>query len=174
MFSNDRNVKNYSFIQANVVSFIYNFKNKKIRMLKRTFILFLLISNLAFSQNDIQQKVNAVAAYQGFANASLSFQAIDCATGYEIASYNALTSLAPASTMKLFSTGSAIDILGPNYRPYTTLYYDGTISKDSILTGNIWIVGGGDMGLGSRYLTDDKNQTEFLNEWTNSVKKNGD
>ncbi len=141
-------------------------------MVKSTFILFLVVSNFIFSQVDIQQKVKAFVAYPGFENASISFQAIDCATGIEIVSINPSTSLSPASTMKLFSTATAIEVLGPNYRPSTFLYYEGEI-KDSILHGNIWIVGGGDMAVGSKYFSEGTDKTRFLNDWTASIKSVG-
>ena len=135
------------------------------------FIALFFIGNFSFSQNSIQQKVNAFASFSGFSNAGISFQAIDCSTGEVIANYNEKLSMAPASTMKLFATASAIEILGPNYQPYTTLYYDGIILSDSVLNGNIWIVGAGDMTLGSTYFND--NQQAFLKEWKAAIQALG-
>lgn len=57
--------------------------------------------------------------------------------------YNADTSVQPASTMKLVTTFSALEMLGPNYQWKTEFYTDGTLS-DGILHGNLYLKGGGD------------------------------
>ena len=46
----------------------------------------------------------------------------------------------PASTMKLVTAVTAIDVLGGNYLYRTTLRYKGTV-KDSVLTGDLYCVG---------------------------------
>lgn len=49
----------------------------------------------------------------------------------------------PASTMKLLTTLSGLDVLGPEYRWRTKLFTDGTI-KQGTLRGNIYLQGTGD------------------------------
>lgn len=49
----------------------------------------------------------------------------------------------PASTMKLLTTLSGLDILGPQYRWRTNIYTDGTI-RQGILKGNLYLQGAGD------------------------------
>ena len=49
----------------------------------------------------------------------------------------------PASVMKLVTTFSALDILGPDFTWKTGFYTDGRLSK-GVLTGNLIIKGGGD------------------------------
>jgi serine-type D-Ala-D-Ala carboxypeptidase/endopeptidase (penicillin-binding protein 4) len=49
----------------------------------------------------------------------------------------------PASVMKLVTTFSAMDILGPDFTWKTGFYTDGTLGK-GVLTGNLIIKGGGD------------------------------
>jgi len=46
----------------------------------------------------------------------------------------------PASTMKLVTAVTAIDVLGASYQYRTTLHYKGTV-KDSVLTGDLYCVG---------------------------------
>jgi D-alanyl-D-alanine carboxypeptidase/D-alanyl-D-alanine-endopeptidase (penicillin-binding protein 4) len=58
-------------------------------------------------------------------------------------SYRAGIAMNPASVMKLVTTFSALDILGPNFTWKTGFYTDGTLSK-GVLTGNLIIKGGGD------------------------------
>ncbi|WP_026144859.1 D-alanyl-D-alanine carboxypeptidase/D-alanyl-D-alanine endopeptidase [Pseudomonas asplenii] len=57
--------------------------------------------------------------------------------------FNADVSVNPASTMKLITTYSALEMLGPNHQWKTEFYTDGTLS-DGILNGNLYLKGGGD------------------------------
>jgi serine-type D-Ala-D-Ala carboxypeptidase/endopeptidase (penicillin-binding protein 4) len=58
-------------------------------------------------------------------------------------SHRTAVAMNPASVMKLVTTFSALDILGPDFTWKTGFYTDGTLSK-GILTGNLIIKGGGD------------------------------
>ncbi|MFM8473911.1 MAG: D-alanyl-D-alanine carboxypeptidase, partial [Candidatus Kapaibacterium sp.] len=52
--------------------------------------------------------------------------------------------LTPASTTKLFYTYAAMKLLGPDYGIPTTVVTDGTVGPDSVLRGNVYLVGHGD------------------------------
>ncbi len=56
--------------------------------------------------------------------------------------------LSPASNMKVFTGIAAMDLLGETYRFSTEMGIDGSIS-DSVLRGNVYVVGNGDPTLGS-------------------------
>jgi serine-type D-Ala-D-Ala carboxypeptidase/endopeptidase (penicillin-binding protein 4) len=58
-------------------------------------------------------------------------------------SYKAAVAMNPASVMKLVTTYSALDILGPTFTWKTGFYTDGALSK-GVLNGNLIIKGGGD------------------------------
>jgi serine-type D-Ala-D-Ala carboxypeptidase/endopeptidase (penicillin-binding protein 4) len=58
-------------------------------------------------------------------------------------SHRATAAMNPASVMKLVTTFSALDILGPDFTWKTGFHTDGTLSK-GVLTGNLIIKGGGD------------------------------
>lgn len=137
------------------------------------FICVIFIGNFGFSQSSLSQKRDAFTSFQGFANGSISLMALDVSTGATVIEHNSQTALPTASTMKLFSTASAIELLGPNYKAKTSIYYEGVISADSVLNGNIWIVGGGDMTLGSMYFTEEGKQSEFLIQWSRAIQKAG-
>ena len=57
--------------------------------------------------------------------------------------YGSRQTLRPASTMKLLTSITALDVLGRRYDYRTYLYYTGRIS-DRTLIGDIWLVGGMD------------------------------
>jgi D-alanyl-D-alanine carboxypeptidase/D-alanyl-D-alanine-endopeptidase (penicillin-binding protein 4) len=133
----------------------------------------ILIVQFSFAQNFVQKALNTFASSSEFNNSGISFYAIDLTSGEKIAEYNSKLALPTASTAKLFSTASAIEILGPNYRPETRIYIDGKIDTDGTLNGNIWIRGGGDVSLGSAYFTEDGHEKDFLTTWSDTLQKLG-
>jgi D-alanyl-D-alanine carboxypeptidase/D-alanyl-D-alanine-endopeptidase (penicillin-binding protein 4) len=92
-------------------------------------------------------------------NASVGICYKDLAADKIIISENLNKSLIPASTMKLFTSYAALNILGADYRFKTLLQYDGYLDEAGNLHGNVYIRGGGDPTFGSnrygkRYQTD--------------------
>jgi len=139
-------------------------------MIKKKIYYLLLVCSLNSYYHVLAQTtqvaLNSFVNYQGFVGASLGIYAIDVASNNIIMQYDKDRLLTPASTAKLFSTAFALNNLNDNYRPSTSLYYNGTI-QDSVLTGDIWIIGEGDMTLGS----DDKGA--FLSLWTEQIRLAG-
>lgn len=136
-------------------------------------LLFILSAQIDFAQNSVQKALNTFIALPEFNHSGISFYAIDLGTGEKIAEHNPKLALPSASTAKLFSTASALELLGPNYRPETRLYIDGKIDTDGTLNGNIWIRGGGDITLGSDYFTEDGHEKDFLKTWSDTLQKLG-
>ncbi len=132
-----------------------------------------LTTSFVFGQTPVQNALTNFANSPEFANASISFYAIDLSSGEKIAEYNPFNSLPPASTVKLFSTATSIEVLGPKFRPSTRLYIDGKIDSQGILQGNLWIRGGGDPTLGSEYFTDKGKESQFIERWTDTISKLG-
>src|SRR3989338_1654181 len=95
--------------------------------------------------------------------------AIDVATGDVIASKNPATCLSPASTVKLFSTATAFQVLGSDYAPKTRIYIDGTIDSKGTVNGNLWIRGGGDVTIGSRYYNAEGIEDTLLRVWADTL-----
>lgn len=132
----------------------------------------IIISNSAISQNAIQASINAFAANGNLSNASISFEAVDLSTGKVVASYDPNRSLPTASIAKLFSTATALEIAGPEYSSQTRIYLEGKVDSNGVLNGNVWIRGGGDPSLGSKYFFEG-NQNSFLQDWAESLMKIG-
>ncbi len=127
--------------------------------------LLLLIATLSFSQNSIQKAINSLKNDPSLQHATISFLIKDIDNDTVIASLNQATSLVPASTMKIFSTATALEMLSSFHRFKTYLQYDGYIDSNCTLHGNIYIKGGGDPTLGSRYL---KNNL-LIEKWSDAV-----
>uniref|UniRef100_UPI0025C67E99 D-alanyl-D-alanine carboxypeptidase/D-alanyl-D-alanine endopeptidase n=1 Tax=Chryseobacterium sp. TaxID=1871047 RepID=UPI0025C67E99 len=93
--------------------------------------------------------VNTMMADPVLKNASWGFVVYDPKTKKIISSYNENTPLVPASTTKLLTTETAMNMLGENYRWMTQLEYSGTVDENGVLNGNLYIVGSGDPSLGT-------------------------
>ncbi|MFN8255428.1 MAG: D-alanyl-D-alanine carboxypeptidase/D-alanyl-D-alanine-endopeptidase [Bacteroidales bacterium] len=128
---------------------------------------------LELKQHKINTILNGFKNDKSFKNASIGFVAKDIKTGATIASLNPDLSLMPASTLKVVTTATALEILGRNYRFSTSLEYSGKIDTvKNVLNGNLYIKGGGDPTLGSMHFDKEK-KYEFLNTWTNAIIKAG-
>lgn len=131
----------------------------------------LILSPFIHAQYEFDSIVSKFVNYSGFKGSSIGIYAMDADSKQVLMNFESDKLLSPASTVKLFSTALAFETVGGSFRPSTQLYYNGTI-HDSILTGDIWIIGGGDMSLGSRYF-ESANRTDFLQKWVAEVKTGG-
>ncbi|MET3538615.1 D-alanyl-D-alanine carboxypeptidase/D-alanyl-D-alanine endopeptidase [Chryseobacterium limigenitum] len=93
--------------------------------------------------------VNTMMADPVLKNATWGFVVYDPKTKKIISSYNENTPLVPASTTKLLTTETALNLLGENYRWMTQLEYSGNIDENGVLNGNLYVVGSGDPSLGT-------------------------
>jgi len=82
-------------------------------------------------------------------HASWSFCAVDVATGEKYRGVNEHLALVPASTLKPFTSGAVLSILGSHYRFRTDVCIGGERDSTGVLHGNLYLVGGGDPTLGS-------------------------
>lgn len=137
------------------------------------FLFVLFICQISWSQGSVEQALNAFISDPVNHHSKISFQAVDLETGETIAAYHPNQTLPPASTTKLFTTAVAFELLGSTYRMSTRIYCDGFIDKDSVLHGNIWIRGGGDVSLGSKFFSFENQELSFLQVWTDSLKQKG-
>jgi len=95
---------------------------------------------------------------------------MDAKSGKSLYAHNAKQLLVPASTLKLFTTGAALAILGPKYRFETTIGFDGFFDKSTgTLNGNLIIKSNGDVTLNSEHF----DTLLFLKKWINQLKKIG-
>ncbi len=128
-------------------------------------------STTSFSQNPLESVKNEIVQDPYFKNASVGIQVIDLATGEVLVQNQEKTSLIPASTTKLFTTAAAFEMIGSEYQPKTRIYYQGERTSTGVLRGDVWVRGGGDAALGSRYYTE--NETAFLDIWADTLYKMG-
>ena len=94
------------------------------------------------------------------------------AGGKDIIVKNKNILLTPASVLKLFTTASALEILGPDTTFETDVYLDGKI-KGKTLEGNIYLLGAGDPSFGSKDFTDKPGYEDLFSLWANIIKDKG-
>lgn len=117
--------------------------------------------------SSIDKGIAALVADPDLKNASISFMVYDATSKRELASYNPDQSLVTASTMKVVTTATALEVLGSYHKFETSLAYDGFIDSSCTLHGNLYIIGGGDPTLGSKYF--EKEGENFMLEWVDAV-----
>ena len=88
----------------------------------------------------------------------------DLTTGEVLYELNADKTLMPASNQKLFTTATALDALGSDYRYQTTLYFEGDVDG-SVMNGDLLIDGSGDPTFGSRRL----DKPDPLEQWAQQL-----
>lgn len=146
--------------------------------MKRYFFLKLLCTLLLlnsfqydlFAQTKIpqfQEKINQWKNSPALSNAGICFSVTDSQTGQIVVQTEPQISLVPASIMKVVTTATALEMLGPDYRFKTTLSYFGNLRNDTLF-GNLQIIGGGDPTLGSMYFPETKN---FQDEWLKALQQ---
>lgn len=101
-----------------------------------------------------------------------SLHVMDSESGETIFEDNSQIGLPTASTLKVITAVTALDILGPDYKYTTTLDYTGQIDDNGILHGDLIIRGSGDPTLGSERYEQSKSSV-LLNRWTDAVSKAG-
>jgi len=104
--------------------------------------------------------------------ASVSLTVLDTKTGEIVFAAHPNMGLATASTLKTITSITAFNLLGKDFQYQTTLGYNGSITADGTLKGDLIIKGGGDPTLGSwRY--DSSKENTVLKIWVEAVRKVG-
>src|SRR5579862_914218 len=75
---------------------------------------------------------------------------------------NASALMQPASTLKLFTSGLAFDRFGPDYQLATEALRDGNLDGAGSLDGNLYLRGGGDPSLSTRFLGEEASPMDNL------------
>lgn len=116
----------------------------------RSLLLFALLFTFsgAAPPADLVAKIEAIVTNEADQPAIWSIFVADVATGDVVYARDAGLAMMPASTMKLFTTATALDALGSDYRYETRLRFKGDRSG-GVLRGDLLIQGSGDPSFGS-------------------------
>lgn len=126
-------------------------------------LFFLLLLTLPLSANNLKQNIDAILSDPALQGGVQGVFVKSLKTGETLYEHSADTLLLPASNMKLYTSATALDALGPNFTYSTGIYTTGQLLSDGTLKGNIVVKGGGDPVL----------ETPDLNELAAQVRKSG-
>ena len=124
-------------------------KFKDMNIFQKQFIAYILLLSTTYlnAQTEI---VNQFVQQPNLVSASIGFLVKELESGKVIADYQSGICRNPASVTKLITTASAFEMLSDTFRFKTYLGYDGSIT-DSVLHGDLYIIGGGDPTLESKH-----------------------
>jgi serine-type D-Ala-D-Ala carboxypeptidase/endopeptidase (penicillin-binding protein 4) len=119
----------------------------------RSFV-FLVLASLLLVNTQTQAETNPLDAFKraGVTAESVGLYALALDQTVPKYAHNAETALILASTTKILTSVAALDLLGPAFKWRTNAYLNGKL-ENSILAGDLLIVGGGDPLLDSTKLT---------------------
>lgn len=109
-------------------------------------ICFLLTNESLQAQSStkaVQKKINELFKDKYFESTAASIDVYDLTNQKIIYQKNNKLLLHPASNMKILTTAAGLKFLGKDYQFKTSFYYEGNI-YDSVLAGNLFVVGGCD------------------------------
>lgn len=123
------------------------------------------------SGSTLEERLASLLRGRVASNSDASIQVAEVETGRVVAERNPHAALAPASNMKLFTTGAALDLLDSDFQVTTTVSARGQADASGTLAGDVKIVGRGDPTIGGRF--HDGNATEVIQQWATDLKRAG-
>ncbi|HKI89384.1 MAG TPA: D-alanyl-D-alanine carboxypeptidase/D-alanyl-D-alanine-endopeptidase [Draconibacterium sp.] len=137
-----------------------------------TLLIAILAGQCVLSQQKFDVALQKVLQQADYQNVGFGIHIRNLSTGETIYNINGNKRMIPASTLKIITSGAALEILGPEYRFTTLVGFSGKI-KNNTLTGDLVVVGGGDPALGSEYFMDNYFNPDFLDVWAQKLKAAG-
>jgi D-alanyl-D-alanine carboxypeptidase/D-alanyl-D-alanine-endopeptidase (penicillin-binding protein 4) len=106
-------------------------------------------AHLSSPRNALRHEIDSLTSQPEFRNAQWGVLIVNPRTGDTLYSRNAGKLFMPASNMKIITSAAALTLLGPEYRYRTTFLTDGEV-RDSLLDGNLLVIGRGDPTVSDR------------------------
>lgn len=134
------------------------------------FAVFVFAAN---AQSLFQDEVKRLLNKPEYRGATVGIVVADAKTGERIFEMNPGKMMIPASTLKLITTATALEMLGADYRFETKTGFTGAIDENGILNGDLVVVSGGDPTLGSSWFAKDDNGKDYFDELETQLKRAG-
>jgi PBP4 family serine-type D-alanyl-D-alanine carboxypeptidase len=120
-------------------------------------LLLALLANasiLMAQSTTLAQRIQSIIDRAEFRHAIFGIEFYSLDTGKPVYSVNADKLFTPASTTKLLTEGTALELLGADFSFHTRVYRTGPISADGTLDGDLVLVASGDPNLSGRVNAD--------------------
>jgi len=98
----------------------------------------------------LESRIKKIMERPEFAHSRFGIKFIAADSGDVVYELNSPQLFVPGSTTKLLSAGTALELLGGDYRFHTKIYRTGPVSKDGTLQGDLVLVASGDLNLSNR------------------------
>lgn len=106
------------------------------------------------AQGSLAQRIQQVMNRPEFRHSTFGIEFLSLDTGKPVYAHNADKFFVPASTTKLLTEGTALALLGADYRFTTRVYRTGGLDSAGGLDGDLVLVAGGDPNLSNRIQQD--------------------
>jgi D-alanyl-D-alanine carboxypeptidase/D-alanyl-D-alanine-endopeptidase (penicillin-binding protein 4) len=108
-----------------------------------------------------------------YKNATVGISIVDLKNGLPLFELNSEKLMIPASTLKIVTSATALEILRAEYRFKTQVGFIGEMKNINELNGDLVIIGGGDPTLGSEYFRNVQQNNSFVDNWVQKIKSAG-
>ncbi len=119
------------------------------------FAFALAIPAVAQSTSPLLQHIRQVTSRPIFKHSTVGVEVYDLTAHKILVAINEDKLFTSGSTTKLVTEGTALALLGENYRFHTRVYYTGSVTPDGTLQGDLVLVASGDPNLSGRVKPDD-------------------
>jgi D-alanyl-D-alanine carboxypeptidase/D-alanyl-D-alanine-endopeptidase (penicillin-binding protein 4) len=121
-----------------------------------TILVFVAVASVsAQSRETLAERIDAILARPEFRHAIFGIEFYSLETKTVVYEHNADRFFVPGSTTKLVTMGSALQLLGPDYRFKTRVYRTGDVDAAGTLHGDLILVASGDPNLSGRIRPDE-------------------
>lgn len=136
-------------------------------------IFFSIFNSVSAQQlSELEKTVVATHKESAMKHGMLAVSVYNITKDKPLYNYNEQFGMAPGSVNKILTTGVAFAQLGSDFRFTTKLGIRGTVDRDGVLHGNVYIIGGGDPLLGS-YRYRQTSVDSLFEGWMLALKKKG-
>src|SRR6266496_1058213 len=124
------------------------------RLLSITLLLLAIASASMAQSTTLGQRIQSIMDRPEFRHAIFGIEFYSLDSGKPVYTVNADKLFTPGSTTKLLTEGTALTLLGADFRFHTRVYRTGAISEDGTLDGDLILVASGDPNLSGRINAD--------------------
>jgi serine-type D-Ala-D-Ala carboxypeptidase/endopeptidase (penicillin-binding protein 4) len=144
-------------------------------MRTRIFAIFSFLISVfsSFAQTDFKTELQKLLQKPEYKNATVGIQIMDLESEKPLFELNADKLMIPASTLKLLTSATALEILGADYHFQTKIGYTGDLLQTNEIKGDLIVLGGGDPTLGSEYFNQFESCRDFVKIWVQKIKAVG-
>lgn len=117
-------------------------------------VLVLSLSAVAQAGDTLEARIQKIMSRPEYAHSTFAIEFLSLDSGKLIYRWNADKLVVPGSTTKLLTEGTALELLGSDYRFHTRVYRTGELKGNGTLVGDIVLVASGDPNLSGRIQAD--------------------